>query len=102
MSGRGEGNGADSFRGWIRGVLVVVVIAGALGIFTSKAQFRMPRLSALQIAGIAVMAAGLAASVLASRLSGLFGESRRARALVAIKLMGVTICAVGAMLVFIQ
>ena len=101
MSGRGEDSGGNSMRSWFRGALVVVVIVGALGAFGARAQLRRPELGAVQLIGIAVMLVSLAVVILASRLAGRFPEERRERAGSVIKLLGVTLCAVGAMLVFI-
>lgn len=101
MSGRSDGNGANAVRGWIRGALVVVVIAGVLGAFGAKNRFRTPDLTALQIAGIAVMLASLALVALASRLAARFAKAKRERAMAALKLLGVALCAAGAALVFI-
>lgn len=101
MSGRGEDNRAENIRGWIRGALVVVVIAAALGVFGATSRLQRPSLGGLQIAGVAVMLASLAVVALAKRLAARLGEARRERAVVAVKLVGVTLCAVGAALVFL-
>lgn len=101
MSGRGERDRAEDFRGWIRGALVVVVIAAALGAFGATGRIQRPSLGGLQIAGIAVMCASLAAVALAKKLAARFGSARQESAVAVIKLLGVTLCAVGAALVFI-
>ena len=101
MSGRSDGDGANAIRGWIRGALVVVVIAGALGVFGTGTRFRMPDLTRLQIAGIAVMLVSLIPVAMASRLSARFPEGARERSAVVIKMLGVALCVAGAAMVFV-
>ena len=100
MSGRNEGRG-ESARTWLRGVLVIVVIAAVLGVFSDKTPLRRPQLGALQLAGIAVMLLGLAVVLLAGRLAERLSPSHGDRTATAFKLCGVTVCAAGAMMVLI-
>ena len=100
MSGRSDKTPGDSPRGWIRGALVVVVIAAVLGVLGAGSGIRRPDLGALNIAGIAVMLLGLIAVVLSQPIAARLPQDRRDRAAVWIKLAGVLICAVGAMMVF--
>ena len=100
MSGRGEERSADQIRGWLRGVLVVVVIGVLLGVFGAAGGPLRPSVNALQLAGIAVMIAGAALAALARRLTARVADERREPAVLALKLGGVAVCAAGAMLVF--
>ena len=95
MSGRGE-NGRTIFRG----VLVIVVIAAALGVFGSRSSFKRPELSALNIVGIAVMFLGLAMAMLAAPLSERLARKNPQRASLAFRLGGVAVCCAGAAMVF--
>ena len=99
MSGRGEDRGGDDPRGWLRGALIVVVIAGALGVFGAQTRLQRPTLSALNIAGIAVMLAGLAVSVFSRISAKRLGRTGQAAGL--IKLGGVMVCGIGAAMVFL-
>ncbi len=101
MSGHGENNRSEHFLNWFRGALVAVVIAVAVSAFGSTESRQRPGLGGLQIAGIAVMLLSLAVVALAGRLATRFGGSRQERAVAAIKLAGVTLCAIGAAMVFI-
>ena len=95
MSGRGEDRGGDSPRVWLRGALVVVAIAALLGAFGLQSGLQRPRLTALNLAGIAVMAVGLLVSLFGGRLT------RDRQVAPFIRLGGVLLCGVGAAMVFI-
>ena len=96
MPGRSDGHGLT----WLRGALVIVVIAAVLGVFGGTGALKRPQLGALQIVGLAVMVLALAAVLLTRRLAAKLPEARRERAALAFSLGGVTVCAVGALLVF--
>lgn len=100
MSGRGEGNG-DNARMWLRGALVVVIIAAALGIFGSQSSMEKPKLSALNIAGIVVMLLGLLLTIMSRTLADRVPENRRDLAATAFKLGGMLVCILGAIVVFL-
>ena len=99
MSGRGEDRGGESPRGWLRGALIVVIIAAVLGVFGTQTRLQRPSLSALNLAGIAVMLVGLAVVVLARTIAGRL--KRGAEAAPFVKLCGALVCGVGAALVFL-
>ena len=101
MSGRSEDSGASNIRTWIRGALVVVVIAGGLGVFGGRTKLGLISLSALQLIGIGIMLASLALVLTAPGLAKRLFAEKRERATVFIKLLGVTLCVAGAALVFI-
>ena len=101
MSGRGEGRGMESARTWLRGVLVVVVVAALTGVLGGRGTLKRVNLSALNIAGIAVMIAGLAAQLCAPLLMKNMADDKRDGALLAIRLGCVGVCGIGAIMVFI-
>ena len=101
MSGRGEGRGAGSAGAWLRGVLIIVAIAALTGVLNGKTGLNRPKLGPLNIAGIAVMLAGLALALFATTLSGKAPEEKRGAVSLALRLGGTLVCGVGAMLVFI-
>ena len=84
---------------WLRGALVVVAVAALLGVF-GQSSLRRPVLGTLQIAGLAVMLLGLTAVVFAGRIAERFGRGREGF-VTALKLCGLTVCAAGAIMVFI-
>ena len=96
MSGRGEDRGGDSPRVWLRGALVVVAIAALLGAFGLQSGLQRPQLTALNIAGIAVMIAGLPVALFGGRLA-----RNRQELAPFIRLGGVLLCGIGAAMVFI-
>jgi len=100
MSGRGgDRNGLNAWW-WIRGALVVVIIAAVLGVFGANTALKRPKLSPVNLIGLAVMVIGLGATVVLHALAAKrerAGESLPALA----RLAGVLICGVGAMLVFL-
>lgn len=101
MSGRSEGRGAEGARAWLRGVLIIVAIAALTGVISGKTGLNRPALGPLNIAGIAVMFAGLAVSLFAGALSARAAEDKRGAVSLALRLGGVGICGIGAIMVFI-
>ena len=100
MSGRGgDRNGLNAY--WvIRGALVVVIIAAVLGVFGTRANMKRPDLNPVNIIGLAVMVAGLGVTVATHAIAAKrekAGEGLPALA----RLVGVLVCGVGAMLVFL-
>ena len=100
MTGRGGDRGGDGPRAWLRGALVVVVIAAALGLFGTQTKLQRPALSALNIAGVVVMVAGLAVTVLSGRIAERLIRKGPGAA-ICVKLAGVLVCGVGAAMVFL-
>ncbi len=101
MSGRGEKHGGESLRTCLQGVLVIVVIAAALGVFGSMNSMQRPKLSWLNIFGIVVMFAGLVLAIFTGALTERVREERRDFARGMLKLGVVLVCCVGAILVFL-
>ena len=101
MSGRSEGRGAEGARAWLRGVLIIVAIAALTGVINGKTGLNRPALGPLNIVGIAVMFAGLAVSLFAAALSARAAEAKRGAVSLALRLGGVGICGIGAIMVFI-
>lgn len=101
MSGRDEGRGMENARTWLRGVLIIVVIAALTGLLGGQGGLKRASLSALNLAGLGVMLLGLAAVLCARALSNRADPERREAVSLAIKLIGVGVCGVGAILVFI-
>ena len=100
MSGRsGNRNGLDIYW-WIRGALVVVVIAAVLGVFGTNSGVKRPELSAVNIIGLATMVAGLGISILTGVLAAKREEDGKGFTAI-MRLAGVLVCGVGAMLVFL-
>ena len=100
MSGRGgDRNGLDVYW-WIRGALVVVVIAAVLGVFGTNSGVKRPELSAVNIIGLATMVAGLGISILTGVLAAKREEDGKGFTAI-MRLAGVLVCGVGAMLVFL-
>ena len=99
MSGRDDGG--EGIRTWIRGVLVVVIIAGALGVFGSMSTLEKPKLSLLNIAGIAIMFIGLLTSMMSPTLAQKAGEDRRSKVATILRIGGMLVCFAGAIMVFI-
>ena len=95
MSGRGEDRSGDGPRVWLRGALVVVAIAALLGAFGLQSGLQRPQLKPVNIAGIAVMVAGL----LVSMFGGRFTRNKQVAPF--IRLGGVLLCGIGAAMVFI-
>ena len=95
MSGRGEKRGGMAAYYAIRGALVVVVIAAALGVFGKGGAFRRAELGAANLLGLAVMAAGLVVTVVASAKRK--DDPSRGRA-AAFMLAGTMVCGVGAIM----
>ena len=100
MAGRGEGRGGGSGQIWLRGAIVVFVIAAALGLFSGQNGLQRPELSALNIAGIVVMVLGLAVTLLAARIADMLAEKGQEVGPF-VRMAGVLICGVGAAMVFI-
>ena len=96
-----SGRGVESARTWLRGVLVIVVIAAVLGVFSAQTGFERPRLGALNVAGIAVMLIGLVAAIMSTAIAGRLPEAKRASAGLLVKLCGVGLCGIGAIMVFL-
>ena len=82
---------------WLLFVAVAVVALVSLG----DLKLQRPRLNALGIAGIGVMALGAVAALASGRLTAFLPEDRREEAVPAMKLAGVLVCGVGAMMVFL-
>ena len=100
MSGRsGNRNGLDIYW-WIRGALVVVVIAAVLGVFGTNSGVKRPELSAVNIIGLATMVVGLGISILTGVLAAKREEDGKGFTAI-MRLAGVLVCGVGAMLVFL-
>ena len=100
MSGRGgDRNGLDVYW-WIRGALVVVVIAAVLGVFGTNSSAKRPDLSAVNIIGLVTMVVGLAVSILTSGLASKRGKEGNGFPAIAC-LTGVLVCGVGAIMVFL-
>jgi len=95
MSGRGEDRGGDSPRVWLRGALVVVAIVALLGTFGLQSGLQRPQLKAVNLAGIAVMIAGLLVSLFGGRLA------RDKQVAPFVRLGGVLVCGIGAAMVFV-
>ena len=95
MSGRGEDRSGDGPRVWLRGALVVVAIAALLGAFGLQSGLQRPQLKPVNIAGSAVMVAGL----LVSMFGGRFTRNKQVAPF--IRLGGVLLCGIGAAMVFI-
>jgi len=92
MSGRGE----DSPRMWLRGALVVVVIAALLGAFGLQSGLQRPLLKPVNLAGIAVMVVGLLIALFGGRIA-----RNRPEVQPFVRLGGVLVCGVGAAMVFV-
>lgn len=92
MSGRGE----DSPGMWLRGALVVVAIAALLGAFGLQSGLQRPQLKPVNVAGIAVMVAGLAVSLFGGRIA-----RNKPQVHPFVRLGGVLVCGIGAAMVFI-
>ena len=90
-----SGRGGDGPRVWLRGALVVVAIAALLGAFGLQSGLQRPQLKPVNIAGIAVMVAGL----LVSMFGGRFTRNKQVAPF--IRLGGVLLCGIGAAMVFI-
>ena len=86
---------------WLQGLVVIVIIILALGLFSPHATLERPTLGALNILGIVIMFAGLALVMFASPLAERFFENRREAAGWVLKLIGALICGAGAILVFL-
>ena len=99
MSGRGEDRRGDSPRGWLRGALIVVIIAAVLGVFGTQTRLQRPTLSPLNIGGIAVMLLGLAVVLLSNAIAEKLRRGPGASPF--IKLCGVLVCGIGAAMVFL-
>ena len=95
MSGRGEDRGGNTPQVWFRGALVVVAIAALLGVFGLQSGLQRPQLKAVNLAGIAVMVAGLAVSLFGGR----FARDKQFGPFV--RLGGVLICGIGAAMMFV-
>lgn len=100
MSGRGEARGGEGFRTTIRGALVVVAIAAVLGLFSTNSRLERPALSLLNMLGVVVMLVGLIVVLLARPIQAKLAPGK-VNAAVFIKLSGLLVCGVGAMLVFL-
>ena len=96
MSGRGEDRGGDGPRAWLRGALVVVAVAALLGAFGLQNGLRRPQLKPVNLAGVAVMIAGLAVSLFGGRI-----VRNRPDVQPFVRLSGVLVCGIGAAMVFI-
>lgn len=101
MSGRSERRGGEAPRTWLRGVLIIVAVAALTGALSGRTGLNRPTLGPLNIAGFAVMIAGLIVSLLATALSGRVPEEKRDAVSLALRLGGVGLCGVGAIMVFI-
>ena len=102
MSGRGEGQGRGNAVGWIRGVLVAVVIAAvavAVGKYNAMT-IKRPALGAVNIVGLVLMLVGLAASLATQTIAAKKAERGEGFPILA-RLAGVLICGIGAMMVFL-
>lgn len=97
MSGRNSDRGGLGAYQWLRGALVVVAIAAVLGVFGTSTALKRPELSPLNIAGIAVMAVGLVIAVASATLV----KGERQRLALGLRLGGVLVCGIGAIMVFI-
>ena len=96
MSGRdGRGDGLSGYY-IIRGVLVVVVIAAVLGVFGKGAGLRRPRLGVVNALGLAVMTVGLGLTVIATAMRK---KPRFQQKAPVMRLIGVFVCGIGAIMV---
>ena len=100
MAGRNGGD-REGLRVWLQGIIVIVVIAGALGIFGSQSSLERPQLGPLNIAGLVIMFVGLALALLSAPLSEKLQIARQDLAAVAFRLGGVLVCVAGALMVFL-
>ena len=101
MSGRDEEHDGKSIRTWLPGVLVIVVIAAALGGFGSLNSLQRPELDWLNIFGIVVMFAGLALAMFSGPLAERVSGERLGPIQKMMKLGGMLVCCAGAILVFV-
>lgn len=100
MSGRGEDRNGESVRTALRGALIVVAIAAVLGVFGGRTGLQRPSLSPLNLAGIALMLVGLSLALLARTIAERLAR-RGEGAVLVFKLLGVLLCGVGAIMVFL-
>ena len=84
----------------LSGAVVVFAVAAVLGVFSKQNGLERPKLSAVNIAGLALMVVGLVMNFLAARIADMFArEGKDVSPLV--RMAGVMVCGVGAALVFI-
>ena len=100
MSERGPKRGRGSGTIWLRGALVVFIVAGVLGVFGPQTRLQRPALSAVNIIGIVLMLLGLMMTLLALRIGDMIARGQRDVSPM-VKMAGVLVCGVGAALVFI-
>ena len=100
MSDHSPKKGRGSGYLWLRGALVVFVIAGVLGVFGTQGSLQRPSLSVVNIIGIALMVIGLMVTLLAFRIGKVIDNGQRDTSPL-VKMIGVLICGAGAALVFI-
>lgn len=100
MSDRSPKKGGGSPALWLRGALVVFVVAGVMGVFGTQGKLQRPNLSAVNIIGIALMVVGLLMTLLAFRIGKVIAHGERDTSPF-VKMVGVLICGVGAALVFV-
>ncbi len=86
----------DGARGILRGALVLIVVLALAGTFGQRVQPAVGK----SLPGLLVMLAGLVPVAFAGKLSGSAPEEKREGRRVALKLIGVGVCAVGALMVF--
>lgn len=86
--------------GWLRGAIIVVVVAAILGVFGRQSALQKPQWSVATIAGLVVMLLGLFIAWLPRR-KGKGSAAGDVRLSPLIGVVGVMICGVGAALVFI-
>ena len=100
MSGQSERPRGDMPPTWLRGVLIIVVIALLLGVFGAGNHQQRPELNALMIFGIVVMLAGAYLVFMAHTFAGKLAYERRKSGEIAFKLVGMLVCGIGAAMVF--
>ena len=95
MSQKDSSDGVDHVRALFRTVIVVVALLALLGAF----QGHLTPAVKVNIPGAALMVVGAAVSLCAERLLKGAPEEKRGRARLALRLMGVAACGVGAILI---
>ena len=96
MSKQENGNGSSTIRACLRALAISLVIFALAGVFGAK----LAPARHVSVPGIVVMLLGLAMATLSPLIAGKLPEQRREQATVWLKLGGVLVCAVGAMIVF--
>lgn len=101
MSGQSDKPRGDMPATWLRGVLIIVVIALLLGVFGAGNSMQRPEMNAVMIIGIVVMLAGAYLVLMAHTIAGKLAYERRKSGEIAFKLIGMLVCGVGAAMVFL-